>query len=222
MNDIDATLPAEQWSVESSDFGRVIAMSDGVFAFALTLLAVNITLPALDAARVGTELPEALWNLREAFLIYVLAFFIVYAKWNVHRRLFRILKRYDNRLLRLNMLFLLFIAAMSLPANVIGSYGDQPAAVMFFAGFQVLATFVEVVTWTYATFRHRLVAPDLSDEWIGVNGLRIWLAILVFALSIPIALWSTDVAEYSWLLLIVLTPLAQRVYQLSHKSLRAD
>lgn len=217
MTDPDSNLPAEQWSVESSDFGRIVSISDGVFAFALTLLAVNITLPALNSATAANDLPQALWELREPFFIYMLAFFTVYLKWNMHRRLFRVLKQYDNRLLGLNMFFLLLISALSLPANVIGKYGDIPVAVIFFAGYQVLTTLTEGAMWTYATFRHRLVAPDLSDAWIGVNGLRIWLAMLVFLLSIPLALWNTDVAEYSWLLLFLMTPVAERVYRIGRK-----
>lgn len=209
MNDMDAGLPAKDWSVESSDFGRVVSLSDGVFAFALTLLAVTITLPALDAARVNSDLPLALWNLRFAFLVYALAFAIVYVKWNTHRRLFRILNRYDNRLLLLNALFLLFISAISLPANVIGTYGDQPGAVIFFAAYQVVTALVEVVMWHYATFRHRLIAPEIPDSWLGINALRLWLAILVFIVSIPLALWNTSVAKYSWLLLFAITPVSQ-------------
>ena len=217
MADPDSDLTREQWSVESSDFGRILSMSDGVFAFSLTLLAVNITLPALNAATAASELPQALWDLREPFLIYMLAFFTVYIKWNTHRRLFRVLKQYDNRLLGLNMLFLLLIAALALPANVIGKYGDIPIAVIFFAGYQVITTLIEGIMWTYATRGHRLVAPDLSDEWITIHGLRVWLAVLVFAFSIPLALWNTDAAEYSWLLLFLLTPVARWVYRIVHR-----
>lgn len=131
MTDPDSNLPAEQWSVESSDFGRIVSISDGVFAFALTLLAVNITLPALNSATAANDLPQALWELREPFFIYMLAFFTVYLKWNMHRRLFRVLKQYDNRLLGLDMFFLLLIATLSLPANVIGKYGDIPSRSFF-------------------------------------------------------------------------------------------
>ncbi len=204
MNELDRGLPQEQWTVESSDFARVISLSDAMFAFALTLLAVNITLPALDPARVADDLPNALWNLRDEFFIYALAFFIVYAKWNAHRRLVRVLVRYDNFLLTLNMLFLLLIAAMALPANIIGTYGSQPAAVIFFAGYQIAATLFEVFLWHYATYKHRLVAPDLPGAWIRLNSVFLWLVIGVFALSMPVSLISTDAAEYMWLLLIVL------------------
>ncbi|MDL1895024.1 DUF1211 domain-containing protein [Anaerolineae bacterium CFX7] len=213
-SEADSDVMRDQWSVESSDFGRIVSMSDGVFAFSLTLLAVNITLPALNVATAAAELPKALWDLREPFVIYMIAFFTVYVKWNIHRRLFRALKKYDDRLLGLNMFFLLLISGLSLPANVIGKYGDIPIAVIFFAGYQVLMTFTEGVLWTYATRGHRLVAPDLPDEWIGVNGLHIWLAMLLFALSIPLALWNTDAAEYSWLLLIAAAPAAGWLYRL--------
>ncbi len=214
MNNPDSESTLERWSVENNDFGRIVSMSDGVFAFSLTLLAVNITLPALNTATAAAELPQALWDLREPFVIYMIAFFTVYIKWSTHRRLFRVLVQYDNRLLGLNMLFLLLIAALSLPANVIGKYGDIPAAVIFFAGYQVITTLTEGIMWTYATRKHRLVTPDLSDEWIGTHGLRAWLTALLFALSIPIALWNTDAAEYSWLLLLLLAPVTKRVYRL--------
>lgn len=73
-SEADSDVMRDQWSVESSDFGRIVSMSDGVFAFSLTLLAVNITLPALNVATAAAELPKALWDLREPFVIYMIAF----------------------------------------------------------------------------------------------------------------------------------------------------
>lgn len=214
MNDFDWHGSDETWSVEDNDFARVLALSDGVFAFALTLLAVNLTLPSLEAQKAANELPAALWNMRGVFALYGLAFLIVYSKWNAHRRLVRILRRYDRPLLTLNMLFLFFVAAIPLPAWLIGTWGSQPAAVIFFAGYMASTTLVQLVMWLYATRGHRLIAPEVPDEWLRLNTIGTSIIVLIFAGSIPLALWNTSVAEYSWLLLLLVSLLAPRVDRL--------
>ena len=214
MNDFDWHGSDETWSVDDKDFARVIALSDGVFAFALTLLAVNLTLPSLEAQKAATELPGALWNMRGVFALYGLAFLIVYSKWNTHRRLVRILERYDRRLLTLNMLFLFFVAAIPLPAWLIGTWGNQPVAVVFFAGYMASITLVQLAMWIYATRRHRLIAPTVPSAWVRLNTIGTALIVVVFLGSIPLALWNPNVAEYSWLLLLFVSLLAPRVDRL--------
>lgn len=45
---------------------------DRGFAFSLTLLAVNITLPALNSKGAANQLPQALWAMGKAFAIHMI------------------------------------------------------------------------------------------------------------------------------------------------------
>ena len=60
--------------IAGKDTGRIIAISDGVFAVALTLLVLEIRVPVLETIKSDTELIAAFILLKSKFLVYFLAF----------------------------------------------------------------------------------------------------------------------------------------------------
>ena len=61
--------------------GRILALSDGVFAIAITLLILEIAIPA---TRGHTDLPKALLELWPRYLAYVLSFVVIARFWVTH------------------------------------------------------------------------------------------------------------------------------------------
>jgi len=182
------------WQDKGDDLTRILALSDGVFAIALTLLAIDLILPELDPANISIELPRALLALIPKFLIFALAFYLVIVKWMAHRRIFQYIVRYDSRLLWLNNWFLLFIAFMPVPAAVLGRYPTQPAALIFFGVTQIITTFSQWALWSYVTRGHRLVDETLDDEMIRFFNRRyVWqiVGLAVFTAISVINVWIT-------------------------------
>jgi hypothetical protein len=66
--------PREERRIEdnSRSLDRILALSDGVFAIALTLLVLNIEVPEIPEDLVAEELPGALLDLWPKFLSYLL------------------------------------------------------------------------------------------------------------------------------------------------------
>jgi uncharacterized membrane protein len=83
-----------------------------------------------------------------------------------HHRYFGHIKRYDARLMWLNLLFLLFIVVLPFFSTLLGSYGHLPVAETLYAliiagiGLSILAL------WTYACHDHRLVDEKLDPGFI--------------------------------------------------------
>ncbi len=88
--------------------GRLEAFSDGVFAVAITLLTLNLTV----AGPGHGKLINLLGHARSAFVAYVVSFFTIGVIWVNHRSLFSGLARVDRVLLFLNLLLLLFVVAI--------------------------------------------------------------------------------------------------------------
>ena len=93
---------------------RLIFFSDGVFAIAITLLMLNIQFPANVTKG---DFPQALFNLESQIGAYVLSFFVIGSYWLSHHRLYQHVTGFDNRLLRLNLLLLLFVAFIPFPTR---------------------------------------------------------------------------------------------------------
>ena len=86
MNGSAATNARREDDETGADLGRVLALSDGVFAIALTVLVLEIALPA---ATTEDTLGRALRDLGPKYFAYVLSFLTIGTSWFLHRLLFR-------------------------------------------------------------------------------------------------------------------------------------
>ena len=110
-------------AVEKKDFEleRVSLFSDAVFAIAITLLVIDIKWPELpeNMAHIGWD--QELGPMVFSFIGFVLSFFFIGRFWQVHLRLFRMVRRYDVGLINRNMMFLFFI--VTFPFTASGLFG---------------------------------------------------------------------------------------------------
>lgn len=182
------------------DYDRTVALSDGVFAIALTLLVLNIEAPALSSGHEGV-LGSRLLDHSDEFLSYALGFAVIGLLWVRHHTFFRGVDRIDTQLTVMNLVYLGLVAFMPYPTRILGLYGRQPAAVIMYAS---TAATVSVVARILSL--HALRAGLLSEA--GVRELarrRAWIVVpAVFVISIPIAFVSPSAALYSWTLIFVL------------------
>lgn len=204
----------EPRSESSTALERLIFLSDGVFAIAITLLVLEIT-PLIPAHLPNTELPGLLLSadLWRAIASYALSFIILSVYWMTHQRIFHYIKRSDNTLIWLNVLFLLCVAFLPVPTKVIGLYGDQQAAVVFYIGSLTVAGLFIILLWWYATSNHRLVDKNLDESLIRHHMQRALIAPLIFVLSISLTFFHPYLAEVSWLLIFVVIYLHERWYR---------
>lgn len=184
------------------DKSRLISLSDGVFAFALTLLVINLKLPdAATVARVG--LARAVLEQSQALLTWLLSFFIIGLYWLGHHRIFVSLKGHDRRLMLLNLLFLLCISFIWYPTALLGTYGSTQFAVVFYDGSLILTSLVLMAVWAYAAHDPRLFDRDASASSYREGQLRTFGTVGVGLLSIAVSFVSVGWAERCWLLVAV-------------------
>lgn len=186
------------WIDKGSDLSRVLALSDAIFAFALTLLAVDLDVPQIASNLVSEELPREILALVPKFIVFALAFYLVIVKWMAHRRIINHVVRYDSTLLWLNNAFLLFIAFMPVPAAVLGRYPQEPAALIFFGVTQIITTFVQWGLWLYVTRERRFVDAAIDGELVRFFSRRYLGQIGALVIFTLIALFNV------WLALVLL------------------
>ena len=182
----------------------MIDLSNDVFGFSLTLLAVSIGVPAIPAALAAGELGAAITALWPRVAVFVLSFIAVSFYWTSHQRIYRYIRRYDTRLLWLNQFFLLFIAFMPIPSAILGLYPLERPAIIFFAGFLALTGLLCFGIWLYATTGRRLVAPDLSSRVVRYMLLRFVVTTAVYVLTIGLSFIAPMLAIATWVLLVAL------------------
>ena len=102
---------------------RFEAFSDGVFAFACTLLILGVVLPAFASAIPSdAQLVDALLRLWPSAVAYALSFAVIGIMWQNHHALFRLVERIDRRTVFLNLVLLAFTAFIPFVTSTVGSY----------------------------------------------------------------------------------------------------
>ncbi len=187
-------------SPEKCDLGleRLVFFSDAVMAIAITLLAIDLRVPAMTHAQAVTDLAQRLIEMVPSLGSFLISFLVIGVYWMSHHRYFGYIERLDSRLMLLNMLFLLFIVLLPFSANLLGSYPDLPLADAVYA-LNVTCIGVAITgVWWYASRNHRLVDKQLDPHLIRDSLRRALIAPAIFVLSIPCAFVSPILAAFVW------------------------
>jgi uncharacterized membrane protein len=177
---------------------RLVFFSDAVIAIAITLLVVTLDIPAATE-----DVGSALLDRWPQILSYVLSFLVIGVFWMAHHRMFKYVRRIDQPLIWLNLLFLMCVAFIPFPTGVLGDHDGSRGAIIFCAGAIGLTGTVLASIWQY------LVRADHLNERANAATVRYLtrrslVTPICFLGSIPLAFASLRLAEACWLAPFVL------------------
>src|SRR5215467_3603717 len=145
--------------------GRLEAFSDGVFAFAITLLVLNLKEPTTS----GNTLINGLLGEWPTFFALLTSFLTILIMWVGHHNMFNYIQRIDVRFMFFNGFLLLFIVltpfTTSLVADSILTKDSGSAAGVYAANFLMVALAWNLV-WRYASGGKRLMGSHVTDSEI--------------------------------------------------------
>jgi uncharacterized membrane protein len=185
---------------EDNSLGRLLTLSDGIFAIAMTLLALDLTVPDNVGDKQGeTTLTHALAMHSSSYLSFLLSFYVVTNYWLRHRQLMRSVVMIHPVLIRHTLFLLVIVAAMPFPTSLLGRYGSQPISLAIYGAINVLA----VITLM-------LLSRDIEQLHLGddraevyVRRWQSWLTLGVFALCIPAGYVAGHYGPYVLILLAI-------------------
>ena len=184
------------------------AFSDGVFAIAITLLVLEIGVPAGS----DDDLLGALGDQWPSYLAYLVSFSTIGAVWITHTVITEYLDHADSALLRFNLLLLLLVSFLPFPTKLLAEYADESepgsiAATLYGINLLLAMTMVSV-TWRYAV-RAELVRPALAGEDVKLLTKRLTPTLGVYVVMILVGLFLPTVAMLGYMLLalFILVPL---------------
>ncbi|MDO9538741.1 MAG: TMEM175 family protein [Methanocalculus sp.] len=170
---------------------RLEALTDGMFAIAMTILVLGIEVPATstypDAVSLVLGLLPELYH-------YALAFGMLMILWVVHHRQFGVVDHIDSTILWLSGISLLFIALIPFSTSLATEYGEDPLAPIFLEANLLIIGCIYAVIWQY-TARKRLLKPTIDQDRIRVTTYRTLIVPITSIIAITVALagstWST-------------------------------
>jgi uncharacterized membrane protein len=194
----EAPIGARPGERQLSSLSRITGFSDNVYAFALTILALQLHVPSRTLVHTDGQLLDQLRLVVDPTVSgYVLGFVILGVFWTVHCRYFLVIDRHGPALPAYNLGHLMTVAVL-------------PFATLLFSDFPISSTtalyavaagctgFSLALLLSYA-IRHRLTADTLDR--FGLHRARLQAAVmpLGFFASVPVALVAPRVAWVVWL-----------------------
>ncbi|MEV7708175.1 TMEM175 family protein [Streptomyces sp. NPDC088270] len=198
-------MNASEDGPDARNLARLIALSDGIFAIAMTLLVLDIHVTGdLDTAGFHRMLHELLPHIGA----YALSFAILAGFWRDHRRILQLAHRVEGLSLRLELAGLGAIALLPFPTTLLSEYASRPLAVALYAATVIVIDLLQLaILHTLRRERRMSGAGAYGVAEARSSGDRdivtdLTVTVAVFGATVPIAFASPRAALWTWLALI--------------------
>jgi uncharacterized membrane protein len=170
--------------------GRLEAFSDGVFAIAITLLALTLEVPELSVIT-PQALVAALAARWPSYLSFLLSFLTLLIAWVYHHRLLQGTHRADTRLLFANGFLLLVVSAVPFPTALLSAFLTTPASSVACA---IYAGYIGLLNLSYDALWWEVERPQRQAQgasWRPPTSMRLsYLGFPLYLIAAALAFWS--------------------------------
>lgn len=170
---------------------RIEAFSDGVFAIAITLLILEIRLPAQTSAS-HTSVAASLLAIWPSYFAYIFSFVTIGIYWVNHHYIFRIYQRTNHVFNLLNVFFLMCISFLPFPTEILGSHlldaREQRTTIAFYIFGLLLPALSWFLMWLYGSSNRRLIDAHLSPRFVRYLTRQYGLSPVIYLIALIITL----------------------------------
>ncbi len=181
----------------------MLALVDGVFAIAMTLLAFNIKLPEMSGFVSSHNLFSGLLGIWPIFLSFGIGFIILGMFWVGHHIEFNYIKKLDHNLIWFNIFYLLLISFFPFTAELLGRHPYNQTAIIFYALHLIAMVLVHFFMWHYASGHKVLIAEDLDPRINNLVNRLTYVAVFAYAAAIAFAFFLPIIS----LIIFLIVPL---------------
>jgi TMEM175 potassium channel family protein len=138
---------------------RIEALTDGIYAVAMTLLVIDLKVPDRHEIASIVALDHALGELVWKAVAWVISFFVLAIFWLSNQRLYHYVRVVDSTLVWRGILQLAFISLLPFSASMIGGYSEAFEAHIIYNGNMVVLALMSL--WQLRYVHHH---PELTPE----------------------------------------------------------
>ncbi len=182
---------------------RIEALVDGIFAIAMTILVLTLTVPDVTGPLSNSAVQNALYGIFPGFYTLVMSFLLLALFWTLQHRIFHRIKQVDTVMLWINLVWLLFIVLVPFFSSLTAKYSQFTIShVLSNLNMLGIALFL-FLNWHYANKR-ALIHEKVEDEEIAsIRGdILIFIIITLTALGL-----SFIIPDWSSLVYILIFPI---------------
>jgi uncharacterized membrane protein len=187
---------------------RLVFFSDAVIAIALTLLVLPLTDVVRELVAAHAEPIEAITGHQWQIYSFLLSFAVIARQWVGHHRLFEHVKAYSRPLVGVNLYWLLTIAVLPFPTEMVGAFGEDRFTVLFYIGTILASSVCQTVMLLIIRHDPQVAKhpAGITDQW-RFNAIGSTVALVA---AFVLAALGPAVSYFAILLLVV-PPLIARL-----------
>jgi uncharacterized membrane protein len=175
---------------------RLEALTDGIFAVAMTLIIVGIFPDALQTVSAGSA-AGIIARVAPDFYHYIIAFLILAGFWIGHHMQTRYLRAIDRTFLWINIFVLMFVALVPFTSSIAGDYPYDPLAAILFEGNVLTVGLLLIVSGKYIHTHPCLLSEKSDPATLAVSSMRGFVIPGLSAIGMLLALvgipWTTTI-----------------------------
>jgi uncharacterized membrane protein len=172
---------------------RLHALTDGVYAIAMTLLVLELHVPDAESS---TELVAGLTALAPSLFAFALGFAVLGTYWVGNAFNLSHLARVNRAALFLNVLQLFFISLLPFSTAIVGRYPDEAAAVIVYAVHLEALGLTQYAHWVYVLGHQELVNAPIDAKTVRATTIRILVGPVAWAVAMLLALVNPRFAYF--------------------------
>lgn len=191
---------------------RLISLGDGIFAFAMTLLAINVDIPQLAPRATPEEITSAVVGLAPQLFIYVTSFLLVALYWQVNRRVFHYIVKSDILVSWLFILQLMFVAFLPVATGLFDTHPGVPVVIFVYTGTLTAIGLLGQALFSHAR-RARLIDPSTSEIQLDYFSFRGIFTTFIYLVVMITGVFATDYARYFLFILLAFYPFLKHIFR---------
>jgi len=183
-------MPTSYNQITGQSLERLAALSDGIFAVAMTLLVLDLHVPASEAIHSQGDLLHALAGAAPQFISYLMSFMTLGIFWNGQQAQLNSFTHSDRHLSWIHLAFLFLVSLMPFSTRLLAEFITYRLALVAYWGNILLLGLVLLASWRYAT-RSGLLQDEITHERQCAVERRIVVAQALYAFGAGLCAFNT-------------------------------
>jgi uncharacterized membrane protein len=192
---------------------RVEALTDGIFAIAMTLLVLSIGVPSVPAElSPDVVLPGLVIGLWPEVVACAIAFLVLMSFWLGHENLFALVARLDRGFVNLNLITLLGIVFVPFSSALTSDYGSTPIAIWIFALNLAVIGLLFAAQFFYLIRHPDLLHAPITPAEARLGYARSLCSPAAALLAVLLSFSAPKLSAFSYLLIPVFLAIADHIW----------
>jgi uncharacterized membrane protein len=183
-------MPTSYNQITGQSLERLAALSDGIFAVAMTLLVLDLHVPASEAIHSQGQLWHTLSGAAPEIISYVLSFMTLGIFWTGQQAQLNAFSRSDRNLSWIHLAFLFAVSLMPFSTRLLAEYISYRSVLFAYWGNIFLLGLVLFASWRYAT-RAGLLQEEITHDRQCAVERRIVVAQGLYAFGALLCVFNT-------------------------------